>query len=181
MRAVLCVLGLAALAGVAHAEGERALSGDIGLATFSTTGMKVGNQTPPSLSPDIGFTLGGSYEQMLGSDFALRAELAGGLFHGGNEKDESDTSWAVVGDVGVAFRFDVARWVPYAFAGVGGVISGGGPIDRGADVMLAVGGGVDFLATRARSYGGELRLASFGGDITVLTLSFRASIRWGYF
>ena len=181
MRALLYLAAVACLGGAARADGERALSGDIGLATFSTVGKKVGNQTPPSLSPDIGVTLGGSYEQMLGSDFAFRGEAAGSLFHGGAEKDESDTSWALVGDVGFAFRFDVARWVPYAFAGVGGVISGGGPIDRGADVMLAVGGGLDFLASRARSYGAELRLASFGGDITVLTLSFRASLRWGYF
>lgn len=178
MRALLC---LAALAGTAHAEGERALSGDVGFATFSTTGTKVGNMAPPTLSPDVGFTLGGSYEQLIGSDLALRAEVAGGLFHGGAEKDQSDTSWAALGDVGAAFRFDVARWVPYAFVGIGGVISGGGPIDRGADFVITVGGGLDFLASRSRSYGGELRLASFGGDVTVATLSFRASLRWGYF
>ena len=178
MRALLC---LAALAGTARADGERALSGDFGLATFSALGKKVGNMTPPSLSPDIGFTLGGSYEHMIGADFALRAEAAGGLFTGGAEKGESSTSWAALGDVGIAFRFDVARWVPYAFAGVGGVISGGGPIDRGADFVVSIGGGLDFLASRSRSYGGELRLASFGGDVTVATLSFRASLRWGYF
>ena len=178
MRALLC---LAALAGTAHAEGERALSGDAGLATFSTLGKKVGGMTPPSLSPDFGFTLGGSYEHMIGADFALRAEAAGGLFHGGAQKDESDTSWAALGDVGIAFRFDVARWVPYAFAGVGGVISGGGPIDRGADFVVSLGGGVDCLTSRSRSYGVELRLASFGGNVTVATLSLRASLRWGFF
>jgi hypothetical protein len=175
------LLLVCALAGTAFADGERALSGDLGLATFSTVGKKVGSMQPPSLSPDIGFTAGGSYEQMLGSDFAFRAELAGGLFSGGNQKGESGTSWAALGDVGAAFRFDVARWVPYAFVGVGGVISGGGPIDRGADFVLTVGGGLDCLTSRSGSYGGELRLASFGGDVTVVTLSFRASVRWGFF
>ena len=175
------LVALAALAGAAHADGERALSGDIGLATFSTTGKPAANQAPPSLSPDFGFTLGGSYEQMIGSDFALRASLAGGLFSGGGQMGQSDLSWAAVGDVGIAFRFDVAKYVPYAFAGVGGVISGGGPIDNGVDFVLSVGGGLDFLASRERSYGAELRLASFGGDITVATLCFRGSIRWGYF
>ncbi len=178
MRALLCLI---ALAGSAHAEGERALSWDAGLATFSTTGKPVGNMAPPALSPDFGFTLGGSYEHMIGADFALRAEAAGGVFNGGAQKGESDWSWAALGDVGVAFRFDVARWVPYAFAGVGGVISGGGPIDTGTDFVLVVGGGLDFLASRSRSYGGELRLASFGGDITVATISFRATCRWGFF
>ncbi len=178
MRALLC---LALLGGPASADGERALSGDVGLATFSTTGKPVGNMAPPTLSPDFGFTLGGSYERMLGSDFAFRAELAGGLFSGGEQKDQSGTSWAALGDVGAAFRFDVARWVPYAFVGVGGVISGGGPIDRGMDFVLVVGGGLDCLTSRSGSYGGELRLASFGGDVTVATLSFRASLRWGYF
>jgi len=47
--------------------------------------------------------------------------------------------------------------------------------------VLVVGGGLDCLTSRTGSYGGELRLASFGGDITVVTLSFRASLRWGYF
>ena len=172
---------LAALTGAAHADGERALSGDVGGAMFSTSGKPAPNQAPPSLSSDWGVTLGGSYEHMIGSDFALRAEAAGSLFNGGAQMGESDWSWAVLGDAGFAFRFDVAKLVPYAFAGVGGVVSGGGPIDNGVDFVLVAGGGLDYLASRDRSYGGELRLASFGGDITVVTLSFRASIRWGYF
>jgi hypothetical protein len=175
------LLILVAAAGTAHAEGERALSGDAGLATFSALGKKVGSMAQPQLSPDIGFTLGGSFEYMIGADFALRAEGAGTMFTGGEEKDESSLSYAVLGGVGAAFRFDVLKYVPYAFVGVGGMATFGGPIDRGANLMLSVGGGLDVLQSRERSYGGELRIASFGGDVTIVTLSFRASCRWGFF
>jgi hypothetical protein len=77
------------------------------------------------------------------------------------------------------FRFDVLQVVPYLFAGLGGVVSGGGPLDRGADFVLVVGGGVDWLMSRERSIGLEARLASFGGDITVATFGVRGTLRWG--
>src|SRR5262249_41364105 len=69
--------------------------------------------------------------------------------------------------------------VPYLFGGLGGVVSGGGPIDRGADFVLVVGGGVDWLVSRERSLGLEARIASFGGDITVGTCGVRGTVRWG--
>jgi hypothetical protein len=136
---------------------------------------------PPTISPDVGGALGVSYEHAIGTDIALRGELAGGLFYGGAGKNQSNTSYAGLGDVGVTFRFDVLKYVPYAFGGVGAIASGGGPIDKGADFVLCIGGGLDFLESRERSWGFEGRLASFGGDITLFTLGVRGTIRWGYF
>ncbi len=165
----------------AWAEGERALSVNLGWATFSVPGKPVGNMAPPTLSPDVGGALGVSYEHAIGTDIALRGEVAGGLFYGGNGKKQSADSFAGLADVGLTFRFDVLKYVPYAFGGVGGVVSGGGPIDNGADFVLCIGGGLDVLQSRERSWGVEGRLASFGGNITLFTLGLRGTIRWGYF
>lgn len=184
---VRSLLIVAVIGSTAHAEGDRALSASIGWATFSTTGKPVGRQAPPTLSPDVGGALGVSYEQSVGTDLGLRAELAGGVFHGGEQVMQGQTagtgstSFALLGDAGVVFRFDVLKFVPYAFGGLGGVISGGGPIDRGADFVLVVGGGVDWLQRRERSYGLEARIASFGGDVTVVTVGLRGTARWGFF
>ncbi len=172
------VLGLGS---TAHADGERALSLGLGYASFSVPGEPMGNQAPPTLSPDFGGALTLSYERSLGTDVSLRAEVAGGIFHGGAGMDQSATSFAALGDVGVTYRFDVFKYVPYAFAGLGGVVAGGGPIDRGANLVLVVGGGLDMLVSRQRSYGAEIRIASFGGDITVFTAGIRGTLRWGFF
>ncbi len=167
----------------ALAENERAVSVGLGWATFSVPGKPVGNMAPPTLSPDVGGTLSLTYERAVGSDLMLRASLAGGVFYGGHDEDEEQTatSYAALGDVGIVFRFDVLKYVPYAFGGIGAVASGGGPIDQGLDFVLALGGGLDVLSSRSRSYGIEAKLASFGGDITVFTLGVRGTVRWGYF
>jgi hypothetical protein len=178
---VRAALALLLIASPAWAEGERALSLGLGWATFSVPGPKMGNQTPPDVSPDIGGALAVTYEQAIGTDIALRGELAGGLFYGGAGKGQSDLSGAGLVDAGITFRFDVLKYVPYAFGGVGGVLSGGGPIDNGVDFVLVVGGGLDVLQSRDRSWGIEGKLASFGGDITLLTVGVRGTVRWGYF
>jgi hypothetical protein len=186
---VRSLLIVAVIGSTAHAEGERALSASIGWATFSATGKPVGNQAPPTLSPDLGGALGVSYELSVSTDLGLRGELAGGAFYGGDQpmqgqtagKAGGKTSFALLGDAGVVFRFDVVKFVPYAFGGLGGVATGGGPIDRGADLVLVIGGGVDWLQRRERSYGLEARIASFGGDVTVVTFGFRGTARWGFF
>jgi hypothetical protein len=175
------LLGVALVGRVASADSERALSAGVGWATFSVPGKATGNMAPPSISPDVGGAVAVTYEHMIGSDLGLRAELAGGLFYGGAGKDQSNTAYAGLADAGVVFRFDVLKYVPYAFGGVGTIYSGGGPIEGGLDFVLAVGGGLDVLVSRARSYGVEARLASFGGDVTVFTLGVRGTTRWGYF
>jgi hypothetical protein len=182
MRPALLALAVLAIAVPrAHAENERALSLGLGWATFSAPGQASGNMAPPSVSPDIGGALAVTYERAIGSDVALRGELAAGVFYGGNTDDESATSFAALGDAGITYRFDVLKYVPYAFAGVGAVGTTGGPIERDVDFVLAIGGGLDVLTSRARSWGIEGRLASFGGDVTVFTLGVRVTRRWGYF
>ena len=177
-RALLCLL---LLPGAAAAEGERALSVGLGWATFSVPGEAVGNMEPPAISPDYGGALSVSYEHALGTDVMLRAELAGGLFYGGNSEKQSAVSYAALADAGVVFRFDVLKYVPYAFGGLGAVATTGGPIDGQLDLVLAIGGGLDVLVSRARSWGFELRIASFGGDVTVFTAGLRGTTRWGFF
>ncbi len=182
MRVAPALLVVSLLAGTARADSERALSVGVGWATFSTTVKSTtGSMAPVSVSPDLGGTLSVAYEHMVGSDLGLRAELAGGLFYGGEGKDQSPTSYAGLVDGGVVFRFDVLKYVPYAFGGIGAIASGGGPISGGVDFVLSVGGGLDILASRQHSYGFEARLASFGGDMTVFTLGVRGTTRWGFF
>lgn len=181
MRPALVIALIALAAAPAAAESERALSVGLGWATFSVPGEAVNNMAPPSITPDVGGALSVSYEQAVGTDFALRGELTGGLFYGGGTEKQSKGSYALLGDVGVTFRFDVLKYVPYLFGGLGAVATTGGPIDGDIDLVLAIGGGLDVLVNRARSYGFEARLASFGGDTTVFTLGLRGTVRWGYF
>lgn len=178
MRAVLL---LALWATPAAAENEQALSVGLGYASFSAPGEAKENMAPTTTSPDWGSGLFLSYERMIGSDLGLRVDAAGALFRGGNTEAQTAMSYAVVGDVGLVFRFDVLHVVPYAFAGVGAVYSTGGPIDRGTDYVLQIGGGADWLRSRKRSFGVELRLASFAGDVTVATIGIRGTHRWGFF
>ena len=179
---LLGVLGLA-VPSPARADDERAISAGFGYATFSTTGKATGKMAPPTLSPDVGGALSIAFERAFGSDFGFRAELAGGLFYGGiqDAKKQSNVSYAGLADIGGFVRFDVLKYVPYAFGGLGVVATGGGPIDGQRDVVIVVGGGLDVLASRAHSWGIEGRLASFGGDVTVFTLGLRGTTRWGFF
>jgi hypothetical protein len=177
----LLPLIVCALAAPAQAEGERAFSVGLSWATFSVPGVAEANMEPPTVTPDVGGALAGIYEHAVGSDFSLRGELAFGLFYGGQEMDQSALSYAGVADVGATFRFDVLKYVPYAFGGVGVAQTFGGPIGSETNFVLAVGGGLDVLASRDTSWGIEGRLAAFGGDVTIFTLGLRATRRWGYF
>ena len=175
-----------ALAAPARAEGERAFSVGLSWATFSVPDKPEGNMEPVAINPDAGGTLGGTYEHAIGSDWSLRGEFALGLFYGGHDEEQRPMSYAGLVDVGAVFRFDVLKYVPYAFGGIGGVMSTGDVITTngersGSAFVLAIGGGLDILASRKRSWGFEGRLASFGGDITIFTLGVRGTHRWGYF
>lgn len=181
MRPTLPLVLIAALASPAAAEGERAFSVGLGWATFSVPGEAVNNMAPPTITPDVGGALSLTYEHSISSDFSLRAEGAFGLFYGGGTEKQSNVSYAGLGDIGGVFRFDVLKYVPYLFGGLGAVATTGGPIEGGLDFVVAVGGGLDILLSRSRSYGFEARLASFGGDTTVFTLGVRGTARWGYF
>ena len=163
----------------AYADGETALSAGVGWATFSTPGKKTAQQmSPPAITPDFGGTLSVTYERAVSTDFSLRGDVAGAMFTGGGP---GGRSFAALGTAGATFRFDVLKYVPYAFAGVGGLVSSGGAIDKGGELVVTIGGGLDYLLGRDHSAGVEARLASFGGDVTVFTVGVRGTIRWGYF
>lgn len=165
----------------ARADGDRAVSAGLDYATFSAPGIpNSSGQTPTASSPSWGAGVSGVYEQALSTDISLRGELAGDTFSGGltDRKHQTARSYAALGDVGVLFRFDVLRLVPYAFGGVGGIAATGGPLST-TGLVIAIGGGVNFLVDRHRSIGAEVRLASFGTSITVVTVGLRVSTRWG--
>lgn len=172
---------VAASGGTATADGDRAVSVSLGWATFSAPGQAMEDQVPPTVNPDLGGVLALSYEHSVSTDVSLRAELAGGVFHGGAMEMQGNTSLALLGDAGVAFRFDVLKFVPYAFGGLGAVAAGGGPLEGGVDLVLVAGGGLDWLRSRERSYGVEVRVASFVGDLTLVTFGVRGTLRWGFF
>ena len=176
-----CLLVICALAGVAHADGDRAFSVGGGYGTFSVPATVPPGQTPPTLSPDFGLVVDGVYAHGLSSELSLRAEALVGGFYGGAQKGESNLSYAALADVGALFKFDVLKYVPYAFAGLGPVVAGGGPIATDVTWVLAIGGGLEIESSRTRSWGIEGRLASFAGDITVFTFEYHRSCRWGFF
>lgn len=171
---LLYVLPAILLPAAAHADGEHAVSATVGWGAFTARGKKVGTMEPPSLTSYLGATAAAMYERAISGDFSLRGELAGGAFDG------DGISYFGLADAGVVYRFDVLKYVPYAFCGIGGIISGGGSIDRGTTFVVALGGGLDILTSRERSWGVEARLASFASDVTVFTLGLRGTIRWGY-
>jgi hypothetical protein len=174
-------LTIALCAGTAYADGDQALSVGAGLATFSVPAPTKPGKTPVSLAPDVGFTVGGIYEKGFSTDLSLRGEAFGSVYWGGEQKGESSRSMSGLVDGGVLFRFDALKYVPYAFAGVGVAVSGGGPIDTDPSAVVVVGGGLDIQQSRKRSWGAELRIASFAGDVTLVSLNARGSIRWGFF
>ena len=168
---------------LARADGDRALSGELGWATFSAPGKATNSQTPPAVSPDWGAAVDVIYEHG-DLDRLLAARRARRLptFSGGlsDPKKQSQQSYAGIGDVGVVFRFDVLRLVPYAFGGIGGIAATGGPIST-TGLTIAVGGGAEFLVDRHHSVGLEARLSSsFGTDLTVVTAGLRVSSHWGF-
>jgi hypothetical protein len=163
---ILCVLGGIARAG----EGESALSPSLGWATYSTL-----DKDGKPVSPTIGGMLGATYERGISEALSWRVSVVGGGFSGGG------TTWAAWGAVGAVYRFDVLQYVPYVEVSGGAVLLGGAPLDAGAHPLLELGGGLDWLQDRDRSYGVEVRLGSFAGDTTLLTIGLRATWRWGYF
>jgi hypothetical protein len=58
----------------------------------------------------------------------------------------------------------------------------GGPVPAPVlDPVVEIGGGVDFLRSRTRSWGLEGRMSGFAGDTTLVSVSARYTWRWGFF
>lgn len=174
--AIFLSIAASALIGTPAARADRALSAGAGWASYSALGPPpMPNRAAPTVTGELGAHLELSYEHGISPEVSLRGELAGAAF-----LDEGG-AYLALADVGVVYRFDVVKYVPYGFAGLGGVASTGEPIDSALDVVVVLGGGLDILSSRTRSWGIEGRLASFAGDTTVFTLGLRGSIRWGFF
>lgn len=172
MRVAAALLAIAGSSSVAWAgEGERAVSFGVGYATYATPST----EDDETLMPTGGAALAATYERGFGEDVAWRADLVlGGYFGGG-------TVGAGLATVGLTYRVDVLKYVPYLEAGVGVLVRTGGPFETGAEPALRIGGGLDFLQSRARSYGIAVAMTSFASDTTTLAVSVRSTWRWGYF
>jgi hypothetical protein len=165
-------LGLAgSLARPARAgDGESALSASLGWATYATP-----DKDDKTKSPDAGAVLGVTYERGVSEALSWRVSLVGGGFVGGGT---TGAGWAAGGFV---YRFDVLKYVPYVEASIGGVLVAGSNLPGGVAPLLELGGGLDVLSSRERSYGIEVRLGSFAGDTTIVTAGVRTTWRWGFF
>jgi hypothetical protein len=106
-------------------------------------------------SPDLGPMVGAHWTYGLTDAFNLMAEGSWSLL-ALNEKIDGKTTpltrpeWGATGDVGVAYVFDVLRWVPYAGLLVGGYALGGGTIQgtrvlAGAEIEV----GLDYRFNRS--------------------------------
>jgi hypothetical protein len=174
----LAALVLAALAlprAAAAAEGESALSVSAGAGTF----VMPGEEEDETIAPTAGGVLGVAYERGFAEAWSWRLELSGALYGGGGLSYSANVAG------GIVYRFDVLKYVPYGLLELGGVIVGGGPVPEDDSPVLApvlqVGGGLDILKSRDRSWGIEARVATFLDDVTTVAISGRYTWRWGWF
>jgi len=171
---ILLLLALPRVA--AAADGESALSVGVGGGTFVLPGAE---EDDDPITPTAGGVLLLSYERGFGEAWSWRVDLAGGLYGGGG------LSWSGVAAAGIVYRFDVLKYVPYGLLEVGGAVVGGGPVPEAdspvLDPVLQIGGGLDVLRSRDRSWGIEARVATFGADLTTIAVTARYTWRWGWF
>lgn len=166
------VLVLAALLApaLAHAsEGEKALS--VGAAY---TAVSVSQDDKARTGQGGVVTL--EYEYALGDAYGVRATATGGPLHG-----PDGWAYGAAASVGLTYRFDVVKYVPYFGAGAGALLLGGSGYERAIRPVLELNVGLDVLRSRTSSWGLDVRLASFVGSTVVFTIGPRFSWRWGYF
>jgi hypothetical protein len=157
--------------GPARADDERAVSIAAGFATYATPDAKM----EATLTPTAGAAVAATYERALGDEVSWRADLVVAGYLGGG------AALSGLGSVGLVYRIDVLKYVPYVDVGVGALGRAGGPFATGVEPALRVGGGVDLLRSRARSVGVAVALTSFASATTTMTVAVRSTWRWGYF
>lgn len=168
----IAAAAIALHAGVATAgDGETAVSAAVGFATYATPD----EDDEAMLTPTAGGTLQATYERGFGDYASVRGHLAGAIYGGGG------TAGTGLATIGLSYRLDVLRYVPYAAVGVGVLVRGGGPFATGVEPALELGGGVDILRGRDRSWGFAAAITSFASDTTTVTVTVRSTWRWGYF
>jgi hypothetical protein len=167
------VLLLVLVPGVAHGgRGDNAFSAGAAVGTFTLPG----EEEDETVAPTAGGLAFVEFERGLSEALSWRVEASGGLYGGGG------VSWSGSAALGIVYRFDVLKYVPYAALEVGGSYVGGGPVPEAVlDPVVLIAGGVDFLKSRTRSWGIEGRLSSFLGDTTLFSLGARYTSRWGFF
>lgn len=168
------VLAVAVLGapGLARAgEGERALSVGAAYATYATPDAEM----EETLTPTAGAAVAVTYERALGDEVSWRADLGVAGYLGGG------AALSGLATVGLVYRIDVLKYVPYVDVGVGALGRGGGPFAAGVEPALRLGGGVDLLQSRARSVGLVVVMTSFASTTTTLAVGLRTTWRWGYF
>ncbi len=174
-RLAIAPFGLAvalAIPGAATAgEGERAVSVAAGYATYATPD----DEMMSTLTPTAGATASVGYERALGDEVSWRADLHVAGYLGGG------AAGTALGTVGLVYRIDVLKYVPYVDVGIGALGRGGGPFELGIEPALRIGGGVDILQSRARSWGVVATLTSFASTTTTFSAGLRSTWRWGYF
>ncbi len=171
-RLVVTTLALTVAAGEAVAgDGENAVSASAGFATYATPN----EMEDATLRPTGGGALAATFERGFGDYAAWRVHGAGGVYGGGGV--------ATIGlvTVGLSYRVDVLRYVPYVAVGIGGIVRSGGPFETGLEPVLELAAGVDWLRGRDRSWGLAGSLTGFASDTTTLTIGLRSTWRWGYF
>jgi hypothetical protein len=167
---------LLSIPATARADREKALSVGLGFSSYATPGKPAKDgDPPPTLSPTAGAALRLMYELAWTRDLSFRGSIAAGAFVGGGTSFYSEAA------AGVTLRFDVLKYVPYAFAELGVIERGGGQINTATDPVLCLGGGVDILTRRDLSWGIEGQLSSFAGDFTVFSVGLRGTTRWDFF
>ncbi len=167
----LCGVCLAIPGRARGGEGERAVSVAAGYASYATPD----DEMMTTLTPTAGLAAGAGYEHALGDEVSWRADLVVAGYLGGG------AAGTALGTVGLVYRIDVLKYVPYVDVGVGALTRAGGPFTLGVEPALRLGGGVDILQSRARSWGVAAALTSFASTTTTFTVGLRSTWRWGYF
>jgi hypothetical protein len=131
-----------------------------------------------TLSPAVG-----AYAAYGLSDvFDVRAEVTARGYHIGSDENPNALSAAV----GVAYKLDVLRWVPWAGAYVGYVGYLAEPrLDlpyKQHDVALGIGAGLDYGISRELGVGVTVRLdyALSRTETSTVDALLRAEYRWGW-
>lgn len=174
MRTLAPLLAVAAIlvGGSARADdSERAASVSAGFATYATPDAKM----EETLTPTAGLALAATYERALGTEVSWRTDLVLAGYLGGGAAATGQAT------LGLVYRIDVLKYVPYVDVGVGALVRAGGPFTAGVEPALRIGGGVDLLRSRARSVGLAAAVTSFASDTTTVTVAVRSTWRWGYF
>ena len=169
--ALVLVLAVVSAGPAWAGDGESAASAGVGLATYATPA----EDDEAMLMPTGGLSLQATYERGLGDYASVRGHLAGAIYGGGG------IAGTGLGTLGLSYRLDVLRYVPYAFVAAGVLVRGGGPFETGVEPALEIGGGVDVLRGRDRSWGVVAAVTSFASDTTTVSVAARTTWRWGYF